>query len=65
MKDLVLKFKTLVFIDHLSCLFNNNNNSVICFDSFGVEHIPKEIFKNLSKIKTIKQIFSEYKHMIQ
>ena len=20
-----------------------NNNSVICFDSFGVEHIPKEI----------------------
>ena len=22
---------------------NNNNNNVIYFDSFGVEHIPKEI----------------------
>ena len=22
---------------------NNNNNNVTCFDSFGVEHIPKEI----------------------
>ena len=40
---------------------NNNNNSVIYVDSFGVEHIPKEI-KTL-KIKTLKQIFSEYKRM--
>ena len=22
---------------------NNNNNNVTCFDSFGEEHIPKEI----------------------
>ena len=22
---------------------NNNSNNVICFNSFGVEHIPKEI----------------------
>ena len=34
------------------------NNNVTYFDSFGVEHIPKEI-------KTLKQIFSEYKHIIQ
>ena len=27
MKDLVEKFKILVFIDHLSCLFNNSNNN--------------------------------------
>ena len=26
MKDLVRKFIILIFIDHLSCLFNNNNN---------------------------------------
>ena len=29
----------------------NNNNSVTYFDSFGVEHIPKEL-KNLLRIKT-------------
>ena len=27
MKDLVQKFKILVFIDHSSCSFNNNNNN--------------------------------------
>ena len=56
----------------------NNNNNVIYFNSFGVEHIPKEIktfinrpssfilrFAMLRKIKTLKQIFSEYKHTIQ
>ena len=34
---------------------NNNNNNVIYFDSFGVEHIPKEIkaFINNKNIKTI------------
>ena len=42
-----------------------NNNNVTYFDSFGVEHILKEITKNLSKIKTLKQIFSECKHIIQ
>ena len=33
---------------------NNNNNNVIYFDSFGVEHIPKEIkaFINNKNIKT-------------
>ena len=32
----------------------NNNNSVIYFDSFGAEHIPKEIkaFINNNNIKT-------------
>ena len=39
----------------------NNNNSVIYVDSFGVEHIPKEI-KTL-KIKTLKEIFSEFKRV--
>ena len=48
-------------------------NEVIYFDSFGVEYIPKEI-KNLSVtskalvqkhvIKTLKQIYLGYKHMI-
>ena len=40
-----------------------NINSVTYFDSFGVEHIPKEI--KTSKKKKLKQIFSGYKHMIQ
>ena len=31
--------------------FNVQNNDVTYFDSFGVEHVPKE-FKNLSVIKT-------------
>ena len=34
-----------------------NNNNVTYFDSFGVEHL-------LRKIKTLKQMFSEYKRMI-
>ena len=41
-----------------------HNNDVTYFDSFGVEHIPKEI-KHLSVIKTLKQTFSEYKHIIK
>ena len=45
-------------------LWVNNSNNVTYFDSFRVEHILKEI-KNLQTIKTLKQIFSEYKHMIQ
>ena len=53
-------------------------NDVTYFDSFGVEHIPKEIkafinrplffvlrFAMLHKIKTEQQIFLEYKHMIR
>ena len=39
------------------------NNDITYFDSFGVQHIPKEI-KTLI-IEILKQIFSEYKHMIQ
>ena len=35
---------------HWVALYVQNNN-VTYFDSFGVEHIPKEI-KNLSRIKT-------------
>ena len=38
------------------------DNEVIYFDTFGVEHIPKE---NLVEIKTLKQIYLEFKHMIQ
>ena len=39
------------------------NNNITCFDSFGVENVPKEI-KKLLIIKTYEQIFSEYKHII-
>ena len=41
-----------------------SNNDVTYFDSFGVEHIPKEIKKFISN-KNIKTNISEYKHMIQ
>ena len=40
------------------------NNDVTYFDSFGVEHIPKEI-KTFISNKIIKTNISEYKHMIQ
>ena len=40
------------------------NNEVIYFDSFGVEHVLKEI-KDLLDIKTQKQTYLEYKHTIQ
>ena len=40
------------------------NNNVTYFDSFGVEHIPKEITKFIER-STIVKIFLEYKHMIQ
>ena len=53
-----------------------HNDDVTYFDSFSVEHIPKEIrqFIDNKNIKTnifriqaydSKQIFLEYKHMIQ
>ena len=46
------------------------NNDVSYFDNFDVENISKEIKKftenkNLLKIKTYKQIFLKYKHIIQ
>ena len=40
----------------------NVNN--IYFESFGVEHVPKEI-KKLMGNKISKQIFIEYKHTIR
>ena len=46
---------------HWIALYGNNDD-VTYFDSFGVEHIPKEI-KTLTT-KTLKQTFSEYKHII-
>ena len=41
-------------LSHWVALYVQNNNSVIYFDSFGVEHIPKEIkaFINNKNIKT-------------
>ena len=41
-----------------------NNNNVMCFDGFGVEHIPKEIKKFIGN-KMLQQIFVKYKHMIK
>ena len=40
-------------------------NEFIYFDSFGIEHIPKEINKFIVVIKKLKQIYLEYKYMIQ
>ena len=40
------------------------NNDVTYFGSFGVKHFPKEI-KIFLLMKTYKQIFLEYKHMIR
>ena len=44
-----------------------NAENVIYFDSFGVEHILKEIrkFENSLERKILKERFIEYKHMIQ
>ena len=46
------------------------NNDVSYFDNFDVENISKEIKKftenkNLLKIKTYKQVFLKYKHILQ
>ena len=40
------------------------NNDITYFDSFGVEHIPKEIIKFIGR-KNVKRIFLGHKHMIQ
>ena len=40
-----------------------NSDNVTYFDSFRVEHIPKEIKKFIRK-KNIKQIFIEYKNSV-
>ena len=47
---------------HWVALYVQNNN-VTYFDSFGAEHIPKEI-KTFISHKNIKPVL-EYKHMIQ
>ena len=39
------------------------NNKVTYFDSFGVEHIPKEIKKFIERSTIV--IFLEHKHMVQ
>ena len=41
-----------------------NNDNVTYFDSFGVEHIPKEI-KACIRSKNIKKTILEYEHTIQ
>ena len=35
----------------------NSNNNVTCFDSFGVEHIPKEIKKFIERSTILTNIF--------
>ena len=42
-----------------------SDDDTIYFDSFRVEHVPKEVKKNLLEIKTCKQIYLEYKEIIQ
>ena len=34
----------------------NSNNNVTCFDSFGVEHIPKEIKKFIERSIILRNI---------
>ena len=59
-----------LILELIALLYENNN--VSNFNSFGVEHVSKKLRKLLIVlgsllhiIKTLKQIFSEYKHMIQ
>ena len=44
--------------------FYASNISVAYFDSFGIEHIPKEIKTFINKSTIVTNIF-EYKHMIR
>ena len=43
------------------------NNRVIYFDSFGIEHVPKEIKRFIEHKKDIKKIYIiiEFKHTTQ
>ena len=44
---------------------NVNNNNITYFDSFGVEHIPKEIKAFIDRYLSITtNIFLEYKHSV-
>ena len=42
---------------HWVALYVNNNKIVTYFDSFGVEHIPKEIMKFIARKKIIRNIY--------
>ena len=48
---------------HWIALYSKNNETIY-FDSFGIEHIPKEV-KVFIGHKILKQIYSDYKHMFQ
>ena len=48
---------------HWIALYVNAKN-IRYFDSFGVEHIPKEIWKFIGN-KNVKTNIYKYKHMIQ
>ena len=63
-KDNITKIKDGAYVindigTHWVALYVNNN-SFTYFDSFGIEHIPKEI-----KALIVIYLFLEYKHMIQ
>ena len=49
---------------HWVALFVKPNYTVY-FDSFGIEHIPKEIKHVTGNANILKRIYLEYKHMIQ
>ena len=80
--NLLNKIKKGAYVIHLDEYENTGThwvplfvkaNKVIYFDSFGVEHIPKEINKFIRSkelglplvIKKLKQVYLEYKHTIQ
>ena len=42
---------------HWIALYVNSNNNVIYFDSFGAEHIPKEIEKFIGNKNIITNIY--------
>ena len=48
----------------IGLFFFVKTNEVIYFDSFGIEHIPKEIEHAIGN-KTLKVTYLDYKHMIQ
>ena len=44
---------------HLVALYVNNNKTATYFDSFGLEHIPKEIKKFINNKNIIANIFEK------
>ena len=48
----------------IGLLYFVEKNEIVYFDSFGVEHVLKKS-KNLSEIKTSKQIYLECNQTIQ